>query len=88
MKGIKSRLTIMNFLEFAVWGSYLTSMGGFLANVGLQEYIGWFYAVQGIVSLFMPALIGIVADRFINAQKVLSLSSEWLPPILLLPIKN
>ena len=46
MKGIKSRLTIMNFLEFAVWGSYLTSMGGFLANVGLQEYIGWFYAVQ------------------------------------------
>lgn len=73
MKGIKSRLTIMNFLEFAVWGSYLTSMGGFLANVGLQEYIGWFYAVQGIVSLFMPALIGIVADRFMNAQKVLSL---------------
>lgn len=73
MKGVKLRLTVMNFLEFAVWGSYLTSMGGFLANVGLQEYIGWFYAVQGIVSLFMPALIGIVADRFINAQKVLSL---------------
>ena len=46
MKGIKSRLTIMNFLEFAVWGSYLTSMGGFLANVGLQEYIGWFYAAH------------------------------------------
>lgn len=73
MNKIKSRLTIMNFLEFAVWGSYLTSMGGFLAKEGLQEYIGWFYAVQGIVSLFMPALIGIVADRFINAQKVLSL---------------
>ncbi len=73
MKGIKTRLTLMNFLEFAVWGSYLTSMGGFLAKVGLQEYIGWFYAVQGIVSLFMPALIGIVADRFMNAQKVLSL---------------
>ena len=40
MKGIKTRLTLMNFLEFAVWGSYLTSMGGFLAKVGLQEYIG------------------------------------------------
>ncbi|MBQ2399763.1 MAG: MFS transporter, partial [Muribaculaceae bacterium] len=73
MKGIKGRLTIMNFLEFAVWGSYLTSMGGYLAQVGLQEYIGWFYAVQGIVSLFMPALIGIIADRFMSAHKVLSL---------------
>ena len=64
----------MSFLEFAIWGAYLTSMGTYLFGVGLAENIGWFYAVQGIVSLFMPALIGIVADRFIPAQKVLSLS--------------
>lgn len=64
----------MNFLEFAVWGAYLTSMGGYLATHGLANNIGWFYAVQGIVSLFMPALLGIVADRWIPAQKVLSLA--------------
>ena len=71
---LKVRLIIMNFLEFAVWGSYLTCMGGYLATHGLGGEIGWFYAVQGIVSLFMPALLGIVADRWIQAQKVLSLA--------------
>lgn len=74
MKNIKLRLILMNFLEFAVWGAYLTSMGGYLATHGLANNIGWFYAVQGIVSLFMPALLGIVADRWIPAQKVLSLA--------------
>ena len=74
MNNIKLRLIVMNFLEFAVWGAYLTSMGGYLATHGLADNIGWFYAVQGIVSLFMPALLGIVADRWIPAQKVLSLA--------------
>lgn len=67
------KLIILNFLEFAVWGSYLTSLGNFLANNGLVSQIGWFYAMQGIVSLFMPSLIGIIADRFIPAQKMLSI---------------
>ena len=64
---------LMNFLEFAVWGAYLTSMGNYLANHGMGTNIGWFYSVQGIVSLFMPALFGIIADRWIPAQKALSL---------------
>ena len=63
----------MNFLEYAVWGAYLTSMGTYLANVGLAGDIGIFYAMQGIVSLFMPALIGIIADRWIPAQKMLGI---------------
>ena len=63
----------MNFLQFAVWGSYLTSMGTYLYGIGLSENIGIFYAMQGIVSLFMPALIGIVADRWIQAQKLLGI---------------
>ena len=46
---IKLRLIIMNFLEFAVWGAYLTSMGGFLYGAGLVDKIWMFYAVQGIV---------------------------------------
>ncbi len=73
MKQIKTRLAAMGFLEFAVWGAYLTSLGAFLARNGLAGQIGWFYAIQGIVSIFMPALVGIVADRWIQAQKMLSL---------------
>lgn len=69
---LKIRLVIMNYLQFAVWGAYLTSMGTFLVNIGMAEHIGWFYAMQGIVSLFMPALIGIVADRWVPAQRLLS----------------
>ena len=67
------RLVAMNFLEFAVWGAYLTSMGAYLALNGLGTHIGWFYAVQGLVSLFMPALIGIVADRWVPGQRLLGL---------------
>lgn len=70
---IKVRLSIMNFLEFAVWGAYLISMGMYLSNHGLGHQVFWFYTVQGLVSIFMPALIGIVADRWIPAQKALSL---------------
>lgn len=70
---IKLRLIVMNFLEYAVWGAYLTCMGTYLATHGLASNIGIFYSIQGIVSLFMPALMGIVADRWIPAQKLLSL---------------
>lgn len=71
---IKIRLIIMNFLQFAVWGAYLTSMGSYLVNVGQASHIGMFYAMQGIVSLFMPAVMGIIADRWVPAQKLLSIS--------------
>ena len=70
---LKSRLVAMNFLEFAVWGAYLTSMGAYLATHGLGTHIGWFYAVQGLVSLFMPGLVGIVADRWIPGERLLAL---------------
>ena len=70
---LQFRLIAMNFLEFAVWGAYLTSMGTYLFRQSMGQYIGWFYSIQGVVSLFMPALMGIVADRWIQAQKTLSL---------------
>ena len=70
---ISLRLIIMNFIEFAVWGAYLTSMGSFLAKSGFGPQIWLFFATQGFVSIFMPALMGIVADKWIPAQKVLSL---------------
>ena len=70
---IKIRLAALSFFEFAIWGSYLVSMGMFLGKVGLGDQIYLFYMVQGLVSLIMPAIMGIVADRYIPAQKTLSL---------------
>ena len=68
---IKFRLIIMNFLQFGVWGAYLTSMGSYLATTNMASYIGLFYAMQGVVSLFMPAIVGIIADRWVPAQRML-----------------
>jgi NHS family xanthosine MFS transporter len=72
---IKQRLIVMNFLEFFVWGSWLISLGGYmivtLKFTGTQ--VGSIYATMGIASLFMPTLLGIVADRWINAERVLGM---------------
>src|SRR5665647_825937 len=70
---IKFRLIVMNFLEFFVWGAWLISIGGYLGGTlhfsGSQ--IGAVFSTLGIASLFMPALMGIVADKWLNAEKVL-----------------
>ena len=70
---LKIRLIVMNFLIFAVWGAYLCSLGIYLGRVGMGAKIGQFFAIQGVISLFMPTLMGIVADRWIPAQKLLGL---------------
>lgn len=72
MLNMKLRLVGMSFLQFAVWGAYLISMGTYLFSAGMGDKIGYFYAMQGVVALFMPALMGIVADRWIQAQKLLA----------------
>ena len=73
--GIKQRLVILNFLQFFVWGSWLISLGGYmivtLKFTGGQ--VGSIYATMGIASLFMPTLLGIVADRWINAERLLGM---------------
>ena len=74
MKNIKIRLIVMNFLQFAVWGAYLTCVGQFLGKVGLGAYISWFYIAQGVVSIFMPAIMGIIADKYVQPQRLLGLS--------------
>jgi len=70
---LKFRLALMNFLEFAVWGAYLTCMGNYLGVAGLGDKISWFYAIQGLVSIFMPTLMGIVADKYVQPQRLLGL---------------
>ncbi len=73
---IKLRLIIMNFLQYFIWGSWLISLGSYVGNTlqfdGVQ--IGSFFATMGIASLFMPGIMGIIADRWIEAQKLLGIS--------------
>ncbi len=72
---IQFRLTILNFLQFFLWGAWLISMGGYmivtLHFTGSQ--VGSVYATMGLASLIMPALLGIIADRWINAERVLGI---------------
>lgn len=69
---IKSRLIVMNFLEFFVWGSWLISLGAYMFNVlGLKGWqVGSIYGTMGIAAIITPALFGIVADRWVNAERV------------------
>lgn len=85
---MKLRLILMNFLEFAVWGAYLTCIGNFLGRVGLGDYISWFYIAQGIVSIFMPALMGIIADKYIQPQRLLGLCHLFAAAFMLLTAYN
>jgi NHS family xanthosine MFS transporter len=72
---IKFRLTILNFLELFVFGAWLISLGGYLGGqlefTGLQ--IGKIFTTLGIASVFMPGVVGIIADKYINAQKLLGI---------------
>ena len=72
---IKLRLTILNFLELFVFGAWLISLGGYLGGQlhfeGIQ--IGKIFTTLGIASLVMPGIVGIIADKYLNAQKLLGL---------------
>ena len=69
---IQFRLTVMNFMQFFVWGAWLISLGAYMSKslgfTGLQ--IGSIYGTMGVASLFMPGLMGIVADRWLNAERL------------------
>ena len=76
MKNIKFRLTVMNFLQYAVWGSWLISLGAYLGGTlkFSSPEIGSFFATMGIASLFMPIVMGVIADRWVQAQRLLGVS--------------
>ncbi len=71
MGTLKSRLSLLYFLQFAVWGCYLSCFGQLLGAGGLGKDIQWFYAAVGIVSLVTPALMGHMADRFVASRNLL-----------------
>ncbi|WP_345236594.1 nucleoside permease [Hymenobacter saemangeumensis] len=69
---IKLRLTVLSFLQFFIWGSWLITIGAywFQTKQWSGAQFGAIFSTMGIASIFMPSLMGIVADKWINAEKL------------------
>lgn len=69
---IKNQLILMNFLQFFIWGAWLITIGNYW--FGTKQWsgaeFGIIFSTMGIASLFMPALTGMIADKWINAEKL------------------
>lgn len=73
---MKLRLSILYFLQFAIWGCYLSSFGQMLGGGGLGSQISWFYAAVGLVSLLTPAIGGHLADRLLPSRNMLGIDRK------------
>jgi NHS family xanthosine MFS transporter len=69
---LKLRLTLVSFLQFFIWGSWLITIGAFWFKTKAwgPDQFGVIFSTMGISALFMPAITGILSDRFINAEKL------------------
>lgn len=69
---IKFRLTIMSFLQFFVWGAWLITIGTYCVSAKHWSFpeFGAIFSTLAIASIFMPAITGIIADKWINAEKL------------------
>lgn len=69
---IKLRLTIVSFLQFFVWGAWLITIGTYCLNAKGWSFpeFGAIFSTLALASLFMPALTGIIADKWVNAEKL------------------
>ena len=70
---IKTRLGIMMFLQFFVWGVFFVTMGTYLGKIfedreGLNSIIGSSYATQTWAALFAPLIVGFLGDRYLNKE--------------------
>jgi nucleoside transporter len=65
-------LSIMMFLEFFVWGSWAVTMGTYLTKIGFSgTQVGTAYTATGWAAIVSPFFIGMIADRFFSAERVL-----------------
>ena len=72
---LRIRLSVMMFLQYFIWGAFFVPMGGYLAKIfanedGLNTIIGGIYATSNWGALVAPLIVGLIADRFMNAERV------------------
>jgi len=68
---VRSRLSIMMFLEFFLWGAWYVSMGPYLFANEMGDVVGWAYSVGPIAAIVSPFFLGMIADRFFATERVL-----------------
>ena len=80
MKNVKIRLIVMNFLQFFIWGAWLCTLGLYMTTPveegGLAfdgALVGSVFALSGIASLIMPAVIGVISDKWVNAERLMGI---------------
>jgi len=72
---IRTRLKLMSFLQYFIWGSWLITFGSYMVKtLGFTgSQVGSVYSTGGIAAILMPVLIGMIADRFIAAGQLFAL---------------
>ncbi len=73
MNNIKLRLTVLQFMEFFIWGAWLISFGNYMFSMDMGGKIGTLFASFGFAALIMPTIAGIIADRWLNSEKLLGI---------------
>ena len=68
---IGTRLSVMMFLQFFVWGAWYVTVGNYMARVGMTDAIYWAYTVGPLAGIISPFFLGMVADRFFATERVL-----------------
>lgn len=69
---VRTRLSIMMFLEFFLWGGWGVAITGYAASLGFSgRQIGWLGAVPAIGAIISPLFVGLIADRYFAAQRIL-----------------
>src|SRR5215510_8276762 len=67
----QSRLSVMMFLQFFLWGSWFATLGQCLANNGLKDFGGGAYGSAPIAAIIAPLFLGLIADRFFASERVM-----------------
>ena len=69
--GIRARLSLMMFIQFFIWSVWWVPMGSYMAKNGFGSIIGQVYATQGYAAILAPLFVGVIADRYFSAEKLL-----------------
>lgn len=69
---VSIRLSVMMFLQYAIWGSWYVTVGNYMDNIGMTSVIHWAYTVGPIASIASPFFLGMIADRYFSSERVIS----------------
>ena len=72
-KSIMFKLSVMMFLQFFIWGAWYTSVSNFMQEQGMKDGIYWVFTAGPLGAIIAPFFLGLIADRFFNTEKVLSI---------------